>query len=214
MSYLSREACEALGSLRRVVATERGGAPAFTEWHALEALRRISLGEAGRLSLSSDLGIGEASARTLLDRLEREGLVVRTKRGRSLTEKGAAVLKALTSITTLRPCSLPQVKEFERCFLTVLPVRPPRELTEVYVIRDELVARGCRLSLIGYLEEGVIDFPGMPCELRSTIISSITVDSPYDEGALIIVPEGCSRELMGAVIQLAYRDCSSVNSPV
>jgi len=197
-----------------VVATERGGAPAFTEWHAFEALRIISLGETGRLSLSSGLGIGEASARTLLERLEREGLVVRTKRGRSLTEKGVAVLKALTFITTLRPCSLPQVKGFERCILAVLPVRPPRELTEVYAIRDELVARGCRLSLIGYLEGGVIDFPGMPCELRSIIISSITVDSPYKEGALIIVPEGCSRELMGAVIQLAYRDCSSVNSPV
>jgi len=126
-----------------VVATERGGAPAFTEWHAFEALRMISLGETGRLSLSSGLGIGEASARTLLERLEREGLVVRTKRGRSLTEKGVAVLKALTFITTLRPCSLPQVKGFERCFLTVLPIRPPRELTEVYAIRDELVARGC-----------------------------------------------------------------------
>jgi len=68
-----------------------GPTPKFTLYHIWKAydviLRR---GPIGRKALSQQLGIGEGSTRTILDKMTREGCVKNTHQGAVLTEEGKA----------------------------------------------------------------------------------------------------------------------------
>ncbi|MGC9209733.1 MAG: hypothetical protein ACP5FT_00450 [Acidilobus sp.] len=194
------------------MATERGGAPSYSEWHVLEALRILSRGAVGRPSLSSELGIGEASARTLLTRLEEEGLVKGVGRGKTLTEKGLRTLKELEVVTSATPCSIKGLQGFEDCLEAALAGNPPVDLTQVYSLRDLLVARGCRVSLIGYWRRGEAGFPGMPEDILRLVLSSISTPS-QGQGVIIVVPSRCRQQLVGALMELAMESCGG-NPPV
>ncbi len=193
-------------ALRRIAATERGGAPGYSEWHVLEALRRMSAEPLGRLSLSSVLGIGEASARTLLSRLEGEGLVSTAGRGRTLSERGRQLLEVLEAVLAVRRCSIQGLAGFEECAEAAFPTRPPSDLTQVYDVRDLLVSRGCRTSLIGFWRAGDVGFPGMPPEILSAVRGSVQVPQA-GEGVILVVPLRCEPQLIGALAELALRDC-------
>ena len=195
-------------ALRRVVATERGGTPGYSEWHVLEALKRMSSEPVGRLSLSSVLGIGEASARTLLTRLEEEGLVKAVGRGRTLSERGREVLEALGAVLETRRCSIQGLAGFEECVEAAFPYSPPTELTQVYEVRDLLVSRGCRTSLIGFWREGDAGFPGMPPEILSLVRGAVQFPQA-GEGVILVVPSRCEPQLVGALAELALRACGA-----
>ncbi|MGC9071373.1 MAG: hypothetical protein ACP5HK_01550 [Acidilobus sp.] len=206
MLFLSPEACEAIRALRRVAATERGGAPAYSEWHVIEALRIMSKGAVGRLSLSSELGIGEASARTLLTRLEEEGLVKAVGRGKSLTDRGVRVLRQLEDLLSVTACSIKDLSGFEECLKATFIGNPPVDLTQVYDLRDLLVARGCKTSLIGYWRGEEVGFPGMPQGILDLVLRSISLPAE-GVGGIIVVPSSCWQQLVGALAELTLRFC-------
>jgi len=74
-----------------------GAAPSFTEAHVVRTLMVLGRGEAGRKKLVKLLGLGEGSVRTILKRLDGEGLIESSKRGHSLTGKGKTRLDAVFS---------------------------------------------------------------------------------------------------------------------
>jgi predicted transcriptional regulator len=66
-----------------------GPTPKFSSYHIWKAYDIINKkGPIGRKALSKELGVGEGSTRTVLDKLVKEGSVENTRRGSVLTESG------------------------------------------------------------------------------------------------------------------------------
>ena len=75
-----------------------GRAPSFTEAHVVKALEIIGGGEGvGRIRLSKELGLGEATARTLVKHLKNEGIIKVSKYGITLSEHGKKMFSNLKS---------------------------------------------------------------------------------------------------------------------
>jgi len=72
-----------------------GRTPAYTSAQVLKAIELISGSGVGRQQLAGRLGIGEGSARTMVKHLSAEGLIVTTREGMMLTEKGIRLLDEL-----------------------------------------------------------------------------------------------------------------------
>jgi len=80
-----------------------GPYPSFSVVHILKALELIAEeGPVGRGRLSTALGMGEGSTRTLIARLKDAGLIVISKPGCSLTKKGENVWKRYRLIFPLK----------------------------------------------------------------------------------------------------------------
>ncbi len=81
-------------TLRRISGSSSGRFPSFTEAHALKALELIGGGAGiGRQQLSSELGLGEGTVRTLLSRMKAAGLLETSRSGAMLTPRGRGLLK-------------------------------------------------------------------------------------------------------------------------
>ncbi|OYT50741.1 MAG: hypothetical protein B6U73_03355 [Desulfurococcales archaeon ex4484_204] len=83
------------------LASPAGGVkPRFTPYHVFMALRIIAeKGPIGRPSLMKDIGLGEASTKTLLRRMRSAGLIgIDSVAGAYITDSGLKLLKALSSV--------------------------------------------------------------------------------------------------------------------
>jgi predicted transcriptional regulator len=81
--------------------TSPGPMPSFTEYHLIRALILIgSKGNVGRGTLSSQLGLGEGSGRTIIEHLKQAGLVAVAKEGCKLTKKGEKMFREIKSRIT------------------------------------------------------------------------------------------------------------------
>lgn len=71
-----------------------GPLPRFAEAQVKRALELIAECESiGRKRLAKELGVGEGSVRTILNRLKREGLITSSRKGHTLTSKGRRKLR-------------------------------------------------------------------------------------------------------------------------
>jgi predicted transcriptional regulator len=89
-----------------------GPLPSFQVFHIIKALELISHASTGRGLLAKELGIGEGTTRTLIDRLKNEGMITTSKTGCSLTKKGKEVWKEVRE-------ALPSKTELEKSKLTL-----------------------------------------------------------------------------------------------
>lgn len=185
-----------------ICAPFRGGSPGFTPVHVLEALRVIAREPTGRLGLSSRLGIGESSARTLIERLEEHGLARRSRLGVIITERGLELLKSIESSVKVFNLNLGELGWSEASLLVVRGFKPPRDLVDVYKVRDYIVAEGCREVIIGGFSGGVLSYPGMPEDIKRVIASKLPGDA-LEEGVLhLIVPSSKLKEVINGVIKM------------
>lgn len=75
--------------------TQKGPQRKFGPFHYYKALKEIwASGRTGRARISSLLGIGEGSARTLLGELESASLISRSNAGMVLTARGTAFMES------------------------------------------------------------------------------------------------------------------------
>lgn len=65
-----------------------GASPSFTDTHVVKALLHLEAGPLGRKRLTQALGVGEGSVRTIIKRLDEQGLITSSPTGHSLTEAG------------------------------------------------------------------------------------------------------------------------------
>lgn len=77
-----------------------GPPPSFSVFHLLLALELLAKKSIGRKKLAEELDVGEGVTRTVIGRLEDAGLIVTSKAGCSLTEKGTRLWREYES--TLR----------------------------------------------------------------------------------------------------------------
>jgi predicted transcriptional regulator len=68
----------------------------FLDFHIAKTILLLNKNPIGRSKLIKELGINEASVRTLLKMLEKDRFVVSSSRGHELSKKGAVVAKSLT----------------------------------------------------------------------------------------------------------------------
>ncbi|MCE4628336.1 MAG: hypothetical protein F7C34_04220 [Desulfurococcales archaeon] len=200
----SREgACEAARLLASLPSPRRGGHKGFTPAHALMALDLLER-RAGRPSIARTLGLGEASAKTLLRSLEEAGLAARSSRGRTLTPGGRRVLEELrAAIRTgeARPSPFPGEPA---SYVIVRWVRPPETLIDVYTYRDYAVLSGCRTVMVGAVVRGATTFPGTPEDAAPSI------EAPEEwSGAVLVGPARCERELVDAALLILASSCGS-----
>jgi len=92
-----------------------GPFPSFSILHLIKALELMAKkGPIGRGKLSKELRIGEGATRTLINRLKDAKIIVATKPGCSLTNKGEEIWKKLQSI-------FPQKVKLEKSELSLAP---------------------------------------------------------------------------------------------
>ncbi|MDM7275979.1 MAG: hypothetical protein P3X22_007715 [Thermoprotei archaeon] len=188
--------------LVRVASPVKGGSPGYGVHHVIKALEILSQGPVGRVHLASRLGVGEASSRTLLERLEGEGLIRKGRWGAIVTERGLQVLRAVKDSVRVYRVNLEHIGWGEALLITIKGLKPPRDVVEVYSIRDYIVAEGCRETVIGGVEGGSTTYPGMPPELKEPLDRSIPREA-LEEGVLhLIVKPGNEDKAVNALIKL------------
>jgi len=197
------EACKAARLLIDVARPKKGGYRNYLPWHVFEALRILRSGYAGRPQLSRALGLGEASVKTMLSELERLGLVKRSRRGRSATDRGAAIVDIIEKHIMLNKIELLFFPGRRAVIILVASAGPPRDLTRVYEIRDHLVTYGCRTALIGGSDGTSIFFPGVPF----SITAKIHIPGNLPEGTIIIAPAKCTLEAASAGLSVLAESC-------
>jgi len=75
-----------------------GPSPTFTVFHVIRAIELIARKPVGRGKLAEELKVGEGTVRTLIERLRSAGLVVTSKAGCTLTDKGRKLWENYKSI--------------------------------------------------------------------------------------------------------------------
>lgn len=185
-----------------VCAKSRGGSPGFTPFHVVKALKLLSREPLGRISLSSKLGIGETSARTLIERLESHGLIRKSRAGVQLSESGLKMLELLESNIKVYDINLSELGWSNASLVAVVGVKPPKDLVEVYRIRDYMVAEGCREAIIGGYLEGAPVYPGMPDEIQRIVVSKVPKEAMGEKLLHIIIPSGRLEEAFSGLIRM------------
>ncbi len=154
------DACRIVDVVSRITEPRQGVRPGFEEGDVLRALLETAKVPRGRLWLAKNLGLGEASARTLLKRLRREGLVtVDRVAGAELTEKGKKVVAPLLISVHVEETEAPSaLKGWGR--VTLIVARNLSRLVEtrgVIGLRDLAVAGGASAALVAvYRNEGIV----------------------------------------------------------
>jgi len=85
--------------LERLAAEKAPGPlPSFSIFHMLHAIELIAEKKCGRIKLSEKLKLGEGATRTLLNRLKEAGIIVTSKAGCKLTERGRQLWKQYKAV--------------------------------------------------------------------------------------------------------------------
>jgi hypothetical protein len=210
-------ACEAARILRRIA---EGGVVArgFDEFQVLQALKLMVKGPTGRPTLERVVGIGEASAKTLIKCLREEGLITKCGVAHCATEKGASLVRALRDICVTGPCDIGLTGELERGVIVVSSlIEPPLDVVDVHEVRDYLVARSCKPVIIGaYWPPETIRFPGVPPEVEEKLkekvvlaLNKVRCILESETGAVLVVaPAKCSTRAAAALLSLLADECS------
>ncbi len=185
-----------------IVKGMRGGSPSYSLYHVYMALKLIAEGPRGRPSLVRDLGLGEASARTLLKRLKSADLLVQGQKGSILSSEGRRLLELLSRIVRVSRVQDPVWGGGYVVYTDA--VNPPVDMVSIYRIRDYLVMHGCREAVIGGLIGGSPRFPGLPDGLADMIAGILP---SLGDGLVLLVPEDCFPHVFDAVVDLVIDHC-------
>jgi len=198
------DACRAIETILRAAEKHRGGLLNYTAYHAYKLLRELARGPLGRPRIVKTVGVGEASAKTLIARMKSMGLVERDPGGRGyrLTVEGARVEGSLSRL--LHVYKPPLGLFDDTTAIVVEGVPAPGSLVDVYRVRDLLVMEGCREALIGGVRGGEARYPGVPEELSRFLEAW---DPGVQDGLVIIVPGRCTPAAFTAALRLALDSC-------
>ncbi len=197
-----QRACQAVRAVLKAAEGVRGGSPAFNAYHIYRTLAILEKGgPVGRPTLARELGLGESPVKTLLQRLEDLGLAIKTGRGHVLSDDGWRIIRSLRDVIIMGKA--PRSPLGDSMFIASPLVRSPKNLVDVYNIRDYIVGEECRTTLIGGIESGVPHYPGAPIEA----IENLRDWAPgIDEGVIVIVPEACIDKAFTGLVKLIRKE--------
>ncbi|MDP8002603.1 MAG: hypothetical protein ACP5I6_02735 [Caldisphaera sp.] len=208
--YCQQQDCEAVGQIINLIKPEKGGSPAFNAYHVIETLKILKNKHVGRPYLSQYFNLGEASIKTLFKRLKYQGLITQIGRYNILTDKGNFVLNQIESKLNLFESKL-KIENLENCLILILHMDPPKDLTSIHGIRDEIIANNCKLVVVGFIDNNLIGFPGLPDELQDELINcSKQYTANVNRGVIIITPKYCLQSIYSFFIFMV-NDCCAKN---
>jgi len=199
------------------VAEERGGVkPGFSPYHVFKALDSLhTRGVGSRHELMRLLGLGEASVKTLLNRLREAGLVIISRpHGTKLTDTGKGLISSLKEVIRIIP-SLRLESVCLNCSISGLILRSGRFIMDwvggVIILRDMIVKEGADGALILTYSGGVFRLPVMGGleELRNEELSHQLRDFQIRDNDLIVLGmcyssngERCLAATVNAIIKV------------
>ncbi len=136
----------------------RGPAPAFSKFDFVRTLELITRGPIGRASLSKELGLGEGSVRTLMDRLERAGLVRASKKGFFLTKEGEELWNELKSVLSKAALNGTELSLSKRNVMILIKGRE-RRVRNGMEQRDAAVKAGAEAAITLVVRGGKLMIP-------------------------------------------------------
>ena len=167
--------------------TEKPGGPIpkFSDYHVWKCLKIIgSQGPVGRKTLSNELGIGEGSTRTILDRLVEERLVDINRSGAVIARRGREILRS----------SLIDVKRIEDLGITIdicnTAVRIPNiahRVTYGCEQRDTAIKAGAKGATTLLCHEGRLYFPGDKEPLDMDVENGLRRHFKLKDGDVVII---------------------------
>jgi len=205
------ETCRLLQVINDIAKPKRNIYPGFNRAHVLVALQATSEEPRNRCFLEKTLGIGEASVKTLVKRLKEKGLV-RTSRhtGTKATDRGREIAVLLNSVILVMPveCNITSSQDI----LVVIPgINPPRDIVEVYKVRDHLVKSGCNVSVIGGYTDNELVTPGIGEEyavkLKRCIVHATSGASLRGNGVFVFFPHSLYYECLDGVLLYLLSQC-------
>jgi biotin operon repressor len=205
------ETCRLLRVINDVAQPRRNISPGFNKAHILMALHATSKEPRNRCFLEKTLGIGEASVKTLVKRLKERGLVETSRhRGTVATDLGREIAGLVNSalIISSAKCSLTSSQDA----LVIIPgTNPPRNIVDVYKLRDHLVKSGCNISLIGGYDNNELVTPGIDKEytdkLKQCILSIADSNILEDHGVFIFFPQDIFYKCLDGVLAFLLSRC-------
>jgi len=214
--------CEAAKMLVMAARSGEGGLKGFNEYHLLQALRLMASKPVGRPRLVRALGVGEASVKTMLRVLRESGAAARCGAAHCITEVGLRVVEAFSGLCVAGPSSVGFGGGLERVVVVLAPqLEPPKNVVEVYYIRDYLVARECRPVIVGgYWPPKTLRFPGIPEAMEEVLAGAVIgeleagrCDLDVERAAVVVAPEHCATRAAAAVIEALADSCKVGGRP-
>ncbi len=162
-----------------------GPIPKFSDYHIWKCLKIISAsGPVGRKSLAVDLGIGEGSTRTILDRLVDEKLVDVGRSGAHLTRRGKEVMRS--SMIEVRPVEDLGVS-IGRCNVAVRAPNSAHRLNYGCEQRDTAIKAGAQGATSLFCHEERVYFPGDRQPVAPDVESGLRRHFKIKDGDVLIV---------------------------
>ena len=204
------ELCMAVKEVLNASKTDRGGYVGYTPYHVIEAMRFMRDRPVGRHQLIQGLNIGEASAKTLIKRLRSNNIIMSSKTGHILTEKGTFILDKITSIYSISHIEGVWIPGFrEPVVIASNYINPPVNIVDVYNIRDQIIIYKCSKVVIGSIIENELLFPGIPGDLSDTITSNLKfIKNLVNYATLIIIEKECIPNTINAILHIINNKCN------
>lgn len=159
----------------------------------------------GRKILSNKIGISEGSMRTLLNYLKKQGIVVSTHKGHSLTSSGDKIIEGFLNFASFPfEISLPDMAQ-DRCVGIVLR-NASKKIKKGIEERDIAIREGCKGAFIFLYTNNEFKFPSIDVSILDYPISheylnNIARQKNLNEGDVIVVcfADNCITAENGAI---------------
>lgn len=146
----------------------------------------------GRKQLAKELGIGEGSARTILDRLKRQGLITSSRGGQSITAKGKRELGEALEYVQIDAGDLTVGDVDVATVVRKAAAKVKRGIEQ----RDEAIKAGADGATMLIFKGGKLQFPDGFLEVKQEVRDELTRVFKPREGDVIII--GTARDAVKA----------------
>ena len=171
-----------------------GPLPRFAEGHVSKVLQLIAeKGPLGRKELADQLGIGEGSTRTILNRLKRQGLITSSRAGHAVTAKGRRKLREKHFKCIEVDAGSLTVGEVDVATVVRGAARKVKRGIEQ---RDEAIKVGAAGATVLVFKDGRLQFPSSFMEVEEELNNRLTKALKPHEGDVIVI--GTARDVLKA----------------
>ncbi len=176
------------GSLDGLKAVRIDGRSGYALADAVRMIRLLGRRKMGRFSLMKELGLGEATVKTMMKRLDEEGIIARSGKGQALTAKGGRIFEFVESrIAGPVQIRLPDISTKPSIALVVRAAA--KRIRKGIEQRDEGVRHGVDVTTLVF-KEGRLRFPSGGRPVRIGELQGVSLA----EGDVVLVSSGGSIE--------------------
>ncbi len=198
-------AIKQLDDFLKLIKPRIGPSPKFSASHAIMCLYKIAERQPiGRKKLSEELGIGEGSTRSLLDRLRSIGLLQISKKGIILSKKGEKFLEKLNVLMSRPKRVFVQKITIGRVNIAILIRGFASRVKNGMRIRDAAVSQGATGATTLVFLDGKLRIPGVSQDVEIDFpeeVKSLIEELKPREGDVIVLgtAEGSREAELGAI---------------